>query len=139
MNCCCQTHHEVTAIFWIIQNKIDVSDVKLDFAKDEKVIKISALKNQNIDVLLNELEKEVKSRYVASEASVVVTNERHLSCLKKAYDALSSCSNAINDNLPLEIISSELRIALNALEEIIGKTYTEDILGKIFSKFCIGK
>ena len=125
--------------FWIIQNKIDVSDVKLDFVKDEKVIKISALKNQNIDVLLNELEKEVKSRYVASEASVVVTNERHLSCLKKAYDALSSCSNAINDNLPLEIISSELRIALNALEEIIGKTYTEDILGKIFSKFCIGK
>jgi tRNA modification GTPase len=41
--------------------------------------------------------------------------------------------------MPTELVASELRIALNAMEELVGKTYTEDILGRIFSKFCIGK
>lgn len=124
---------------WIIQNKIDVADCDLKFFNDEKVIKISALNNTNIDKLLSSLESEVKSKYNVSENSIVVTNERHLSCLKRAFNGISSCVDTIDKNLPLEIISSELRIALNALEEIIGKTYTEDILGRIFSKFCIGK
>ena len=127
--------------FWIIQNKIDINDSSISCGKNknDKVIKISALKNQNIDNLLHELEKEVKSRNTQNENSIVVTNERHLACLKKAKNGLVSVIDAINNNMPLEIISSELRISLNALEEIIGKTYTEDILGKIFSKFCIGK
>jgi tRNA modification GTPase len=39
----------------------------------------------------------------------------------------------------LPILVADIREALNALDEIVGKTYTEDILGRIFSKFCIGK
>ena len=125
--------------FWILQNKIDIDDSNISYSDDDKIIKISALKNKYIDKLLHELENEVKSKYKQNENSIVVTNERHLACLKKAKNGLVSVIDAINQNMPLEIISSELRIALNALEEIIGKTYTEDILGKIFSKFCIGK
>ncbi|MGI6681449.1 MAG: tRNA uridine-5-carboxymethylaminomethyl(34) synthesis GTPase MnmE [Bdellovibrionota bacterium] len=125
--------------FWIIQNKIDISDKKIELIKDKKIVKISALKNINIDVLLKELEREVRAKYSPNESSVVVTNERHKSCLERAYVSLSSSIDAIDKNLPIEIVSAELRLALSALEEIIGKTYTEDILGKIFSKFCIGK
>ena len=32
-----------------------------------------------------------------------------------------------------------LRIAVNAVGEIVGKTTTEDLLESIFSQFCIGK
>jgi tRNA modification GTPase len=33
----------------------------------------------------------------------------------------------------------ELRISVNAVGEIVGKTTTEDLLDMIFSQFCIGK
>jgi tRNA modification GTPase len=33
----------------------------------------------------------------------------------------------------------ELRLAVSAIGEIVGKTTTEDLLDLIFSQFCIGK
>jgi tRNA modification GTPase len=39
----------------------------------------------------------------------------------------------------LELAAGELRIAVNAVGEIVGKTTTEDLLDSIFSQFCIGK
>jgi len=38
-----------------------------------------------------------------------------------------------------ELISIDLRGALDAVGEVVGKLDTEDLLGKIFSEFCIGK
>jgi tRNA modification GTPase len=38
-----------------------------------------------------------------------------------------------------ELISIELRDALDAVGDVIGRHDTEDLLGRIFSEFCIGK
>ena len=42
-------------------------------------------------------------------------------------------------NLTLELAAMDLRIAVNAVGEIVGKTTTEDLLDSIFSQFCLGK
>ena len=41
--------------------------------------------------------------------------------------------------MTLELIAFDLRIAANAVGEIVGKTTTEDLLDAIFSTFCLGK
>jgi tRNA modification GTPase len=70
----------------------------------------------------------------------VVTNERHRDCLRRAEQALLRFSEAVESKtLALPILVADIREALSALDEIVGKTYTEDILGRIFSKFCVGK
>jgi tRNA modification GTPase len=46
---------------------------------------------------------------------------------------------ALRENQPLELVALDLRIAVNAVGEIVGKTATEDLLDAIFSRFCIGK
>ncbi len=125
--------------FWIIQNKIDLNNENISFAKGNTIFKISALQNIGILDLISALENHVKSKNTFEGTSIIVTNQRHLHCLEKALFSILASIDAIVKDLPLEIISSELRLSLNALEEIIGKTYTEDILGRIFSKFCIGK
>jgi tRNA modification GTPase len=38
-----------------------------------------------------------------------------------------------------ELVSAELRIALDELAAVIGEIHSDDILGEIFSRFCIGK
>ena len=39
----------------------------------------------------------------------------------------------------LELVAMDLRIAVNAVGEVVGKTSTQDLLDAIFSQFCIGK
>jgi tRNA modification GTPase len=70
----------------------------------------------------------------------IVTNERHRDCLERASQSLGSFVDGVRTNgSPVTILTADIKDALGALDEIVGKTYTEDILGRIFSKFCIGK
>ena len=40
---------------------------------------------------------------------------------------------------PLDLLAEELRLAGDALGDIVGETTPDDLLGMIFSRFCIGK
>ena len=46
---------------------------------------------------------------------------------------------ALRSELTLELVALDLRIAVNAVGEVVGKTATEALLDAIFSQFCIGK
>lgn len=130
---------------WMITNKIDLNQNAIgSFFCDSKTCAqnfyLSAKTRDGFESLLEALVEEVSSSLaVTSEASNIVTNERQKDCLLRASRALESAAAAIESKHPPEIVSADLRNALTALDEIIGKTYTEDILGRIFSKFCIGK
>ncbi len=136
--------HEAKNI-WMVINKIDlVPDAigKVYCPADicHQNFYISVEEQSGIAALKEALVSEVSElNHNNAEDSAIITRERHYNCLKDAEQALSRSLAGIKENLPLEIISAELRIALTTLEELIGKTSHEDILGRIFSKFCIGK
>jgi tRNA modification GTPase len=48
-------------------------------------------------------------------------------------------AGALRAQLGLELAALDLRLAANAVGEIVGKTATEDLLDSIFSQFCVGK
>lgn len=130
---------------WLVTNKLDLNPAAVgvftcDSSTCSQSFYVSAKTRDGLDELMQALVEEVKlSLPDYAEASGVVTNERHISCLSKAAQSLRRVSEAIRQALPSEIISAELHAVLANLEEIVGKTYNEDILGRIFSKFCIGK
>lgn len=134
-----------TSNIWLVVNKIDlnpkvIGQVFCDHKVCHRNIYISALDNTGITELRNMLVEEVlHSNFNQGEANVIVSNERQRSCLEKAIKHVTACLKNIEKNQPLEIISIDLRTALNSLEEIVGKVDTEELLGRIFSKFCIGK
>jgi len=130
---------------WMVINKIDlapgsIGKVYCDSKTCAQNFYLSAKTQDGFLSLTEALVEEVKSRLVDnSEANAIVTNERQRNCLSKSAECLERSHKALTTNQPLEIVSLELRAALAALEEIVGRTYTEDLLGRIFSKFCIGK
>jgi tRNA modification GTPase len=130
---------------WLLVNKIDLNATALSTVFCESSVcsqnfYLSAKTKSGFDSLVQALVEEVSESIDDSAASSgVVTNERHRSCLSLAQESLQRARHGIESSLPAEIISGEVRLALTALEEIVGRTYTEDILGRIFSKFCIGK
>jgi tRNA modification GTPase len=53
--------------------------------------------------------------------------------------ALNEALKGLDENIPSDLIATDIRSALHHLGEITGEITTEDILGNIFGKFCIGK
>ena len=115
---------------------------KLDIAKFEpkREICISAKTGKNMDILSSLVVEKAKSLiYNETNSEVYITNERHYACLLKSCEYLVNARQLIIDDKGNELISFELREAMGALNEIIGKTTNSDILNNIFAKFCIGK
>ncbi len=71
--------------------------------------------------------------------SVLITSARHQEALRRAAQHLQASLATLEQGLPLDFISIDLRTAYDALGEVTGETVSEDLLDKIFSEFCIGK
>jgi len=69
----------------------------------------------------------------------LITNVRHYNLLKKSKLFLVKAKESCLNDMSNEFIALDLRTALDAVGEIIGKITTDDILNHIFANFCIGK
>ena len=105
---------------------------------DFDFIEISAVENENIQDLKDELSSYIE-QLKSEERNVVITNQRHFEALQKSLDSVNKVEEAVNSNITTELLSYELRNALENLGEISGEFTNDEVLGNIFSKFCIGK
>ncbi len=105
---------------------------------NDGIVRISAKCGDGIDELRRRLRATVDTDRL-SEGIVTVSNMRHYEALRRADEALSRAVTALDDNLPTELLSEEIRDILRPLGEITGEITSDDILASIFSKFCVGK
>lgn len=71
--------------------------------------------------------------------TVVTTAVRCRRSLEDCHDGLSRAVELCNAAVGDELIVSELRLALDAIGQVVGVVYTDDVLDRVFSRFCIGK
>ena len=64
---------------------------------------------------------------------------RHQRVLERAREAVLQTRSGLEQHQTLELVAFELRVALTALGEVVGKTSVDDLLDSIFSQFCLGK
>ena len=69
----------------------------------------------------------------------LITNIRHKNQISCSIKSIEEAIDAINSNLPIDIISISIKQALEDLGKITGDNVGEDIINEIFSKFCLGK
>ncbi|UQB70547.1 tRNA uridine-5-carboxymethylaminomethyl(34) synthesis GTPase MnmE [Epilithonimonas zeae] len=109
-----------------------------EISTDFDFIKISAVENQNIQDLKNELSSYIE-HLKSEEGNVVITNQRHYEALQKSLNSVERVDDAVSSQITTELLAYELRNALEYLGEISGEFSNDEVLGNIFSKFCIGK
>ena len=109
-----------------------------NISTDFDFIKISAVENQNIQDLKNELSSYIE-HLKSDEGNVVITNQRHYEALRKSLNSVKQVDEAVSSQITTELLAYELRNALEHLGEISGEFTNDEVLGNIFSKFCIGK
>jgi len=59
--------------------------------------------------------------------------------LKDLKEAVKNIFETIDTGMPMDLISVDLKEALDSLSEITGEISSEDILEHIFGNFCVGK
>jgi tRNA modification GTPase len=103
------------------------------------VVTVCCLTGNGIESLKDAIKELVWSGEIKTEMLQVMINSRHQDALNRARVATQRTVEAIRAGDTLELAAMDLRIAVNAVGEIVGKTTTEDLLDMIFSQFCIGK
>jgi DNA-binding MarR family transcriptional regulator len=58
---------------------------------------------------------------------------------RRSAEHVGAALDGVENGLPEDLISIDLRAALDTLGEITGETAGEDLLDTIFRRFCIGK
>jgi tRNA modification GTPase len=106
---------------------------------DAEGVKISCATGSGIEELKARIEKMVWSGRVGSEMNDVMINSRHEDALRRARAGLEHTIGALQRGDSIELAAMDLRLAVGAIGEIVGKTTTEDLLDAIFSQFCLGK
>jgi tRNA modification GTPase len=124
----------------LVRNKIDLP-ARLHFPSGLKgsVVDVSCVTGQGIEPLKNAIKELAWSGEIRAEMLQVMINSRHQDALNRARAATLRTLAALAENQHLELVALDLRIAVNAVGEIVGQTTTEDLLDLIFSQFCIGK
>jgi len=130
--------------FIVFINKTDLvppreADRMKEELGDTPVIKASIKYGEGLKELEEMILEMVFQGKIISPESVLVSNSRHKASLEKGKKYLEEALKALEENLPLDLVTIDLKGSWEALGEITGETIDEGILNKIFSQFCIGK
>ncbi len=109
------------------------SDIRKRAIKNKSVINISSKTGYGIKTLLKAIKKNLENKKYKEHSSV--SRERHLFFFNNAKKHLKNAKK----NKKYDIFCEDIRMALNEISKIYGKTDIEDILEIIFNDFCIGK
>ena len=104
-----------------------------------QAIPVSCVSGDGVEALKDAIRASVWDGEITSEMLEVMVNSRHQEALNRAKTSLQASLGQVRSGAVLDLAAVDLRIATNAIGEIVGKTTTEDLLDSIFSTFCIGK
>ncbi|RCJ30900.1 tRNA uridine(34) 5-carboxymethylaminomethyl synthesis GTPase MnmE [Nostoc minutum NIES-26] len=128
----------------LVINKIDLvengSSKSLEYPGNiNHIVHTAAAQNQGIDDLEKSILEIVQLGKVQAADMDLAINQRQAAALTQAKISLEQVQATIDQQLPLDFWTIDLRGAIQALGEITGEEVTESVLDRIFSRFCIGK
>lgn len=136
--------------FIVIINKIDrVTSDELEVLKttviqtlnieNMAIVQMAAALNLGIPDLEIAILNSVYGGNIQAANLEFAINQRQAAALTRAKVCLEQVETTINDQLPFDFWTIDLRGAIQALGEVTGEEVTESVLDRIFSRFCIGK
>lgn len=124
----------------VLVNKIDLLlNDKIDIPNIDHWIPFSVLLHKGFADLENEIKRRVYQGEIINSTDPLLSNTRQISSLEHSYASLQQAKNSLNSFMPWDILSIDIRQALQYISELTGHNVQESLLDDIFSRFCIGK
>lgn len=111
----------------------------LDTTGSATALRVSAVTGVGLEELTATVAAELSQDSAAPQQLLGTTGARCRDSLHGAVESLQRAREVAELSAGDELLSIEIRVALEELGKVSGAVYTDDILDRIFSKFCIGK
>ena len=124
----------------ILLNKVDLPEkIEIDQLPEDH-IKISVLKNQNID----QIEDRINALFfenagLVEQDATYLSNARHISLIEKAVESLQAVNEGLALGMPVDLLQVDLTGTWEILGEITGDAAPDELITQLFSQFCLGK
>lgn len=127
----------------LVLNKSDLSENQKVFALPDELrsypcFSVSAMYGYGVSDLLEELTR-IASNSRESANSGFVPNWRQKTLLDKIFKSVSQAVGCLDGKQAYELVSIDLRDAVETLDEITGRYVSVDVLDRVFNDFCVGK
>lgn len=103
----------------------------------EKLLFVSALDKTIRDDVFRILSDRFQLE--RAESSSALSSARHFERMSHALECVQQSMSMIEQGLGSEFIAVDLKEALMALQETLGKRFDDQIMDRVFKEFCIGK
>ncbi|MCR5503145.1 MAG: tRNA uridine-5-carboxymethylaminomethyl(34) synthesis GTPase MnmE [Lachnospiraceae bacterium] len=122
-----------------LKQACDLSELISMLKEKYPVIKISAETGEGIEDLKKEVNELFLSGKIDYDREAPVANLRQKEALENALNSLDHVLDAINNGLPEDFYTIDLRNAYTFLGHVTGEEIGDDVAERIFSEFCMGK
>ncbi|MDY0210343.1 MAG: tRNA uridine-5-carboxymethylaminomethyl(34) synthesis GTPase MnmE [Acholeplasma sp.] len=129
-----QTKHKKRII---VGNKNDL-DKALEL-EDLHLLSMSTLTRSGLKELEKEIIQVLGMSDIKDKDFNILSNVRHIGKIKDTIEALNAVLEAIEIEMPIDMVEIDLKKAWQYLGEITGDYHPEDLISELFSKFCLGK
>ena len=117
-----------------LQSSNDYSDLD-----SEMVVYGNTMSEEGLVNLKNKIIEMFKINELESSDFSFISNARQISLIKKVSECINNALNSVENLVPIDMYTIDIKEAYDLLGKIIGKTYDEDLLDELFSRFCLGK
>ena len=121
-----------------LDKNIDIDELEEQF-KEHPLLWTSVKEEKGMEELKNTILEEIFHEQINVDSDVMVTKVRHRDALNKAFQSIEKVEQSLNDGMPYDFLTIDLKDVLFYLGSITGETVTDDIIDQIFSDFCLGK
>ncbi|WAN63073.1 tRNA-5-carboxymethylaminomethyl-2- thiouridine(34) synthesis protein MnmE [Candidatus Phytoplasma rubi] len=123
----------------IIGNKSDLpSKINLE-PNLKEMVSISNHTQEGIEDLKNNILKIFQLDQIKDKDFNYLSNARHIQQINIALTSLRNIILDIENQMPIDIHTINLKEAYDALNNILGKNIPDGLLNELFSNFCLGK
>jgi len=124
----------------ILLNKTDLPEIIETEELPEDVIRISVLKNQNIDKIEDRINNLFfENAGLVEQDATYLSNARHISLIEKAVESLQAVNEGLELGMPVDLLQVDLTRTWEILGEITGDAAPDELITQLFSQFCLGK
>ncbi|MGT2906251.1 tRNA uridine-5-carboxymethylaminomethyl(34) synthesis GTPase MnmE [Streptococcus dentiloxodontae] len=124
----------------VLLNKTDLPEEIETDELPEDSIRISVLKNQNID----QIEERINRIFfdnagIVEKDATYLSNARHISLIEQALESLKAVNDGLEMGMPVDLLQVDMTRCWEILGEITGDAAPDELITQLFSQFCLGK
>ena len=124
----------------LIINKIDLeSKINKEILKTDNIIYISTKTKEGLKELKNKIKEIFNLGVIEKDDLTYLTNSRDIAILEGIKISINDVEEALENNLPVDMIEIDLKKIWEDLGLITGETYNDELINQLFSQFCLGK